>query len=263
MRIAMGLLCVLLCVPLLRAGEEKDVEARLRELQDIVGEAQARLKAGRVEEANELLRQAEEIQRELHQVREERDDRVNLVNAVEHLQAAEKFLRQAGRKDAAGAVERLAAELRGSLEPRERGDREADMVRHHLEILRIAMHGLLEAEKRDAADRVEHAIHARELSLQGRRDEEANHIRESAPPPGELAELLLVSAALWREFGQPGKAEQVEELARWLQERPRQGPGRERREGGGELAERVAGLERRMEHLEVTLKELIAQLKRK
>jgi len=98
----------------------------------------------------------------------------------------------------------------------ERGERpggEREFLRHQIEVLRLAMHALREAERGDAVELVERAIRAREVTLEGRRDDEAQQIREHAPPPPELADILGMAADLWRKFDKPDKAEEVARLA--------------------------------------------------
>ena len=75
--------------------------------------------------------------------------------------------------------------------------REVEIVKHRIEVLRIAMHGLMEIEAIDAANLVEHRIHYYELALAGRRDEEAMRIRKSAPTPDKLVGPLKRAAEAW------------------------------------------------------------------
>jgi hypothetical protein len=151
--------------------------------------------------------------------------------------------------------DRPVAERRDPERP-ERGERpgdEREFLRHQIEVLRLAMHALREAERGDAVELVERAIHAREVTLEGRRDDEAHMIREHAPPPHELAEILGMAVDLWREFDNPEKAEEVARLAQALRAPRDRGPERER-DRDRERVER----ERRRVHAVVG----IAQLKR-
>lgn len=65
----------------------------------------------------------------------------------------------------------------------------------------------------DAMELVERAIRAREVTAEGRRDDEAHQIRERAPGREQLAEVLGAAAGLWREFDNQDKAEAVARLA--------------------------------------------------
>ena len=84
--------------------------------------------------------------------------------------------------EARNARERVEREQTGVRE-RERSERptERDMLKQQVEVLKIALHALMEAEKRDAAEVLERAIRAREVTLEERRDDEAHMIRERAP----------------------------------------------------------------------------------
>lgn len=73
---------------------------------------------------------------------------------------------------------------------------EAKEVRRRLKVMRTALKAFVEAGQHDRAHLVELAMHSRELSLEGRRDAEANSIREAAPDRGTLAELLANASEL-------------------------------------------------------------------
>ena len=144
--------------------------------------------------------------------------------------------------------DRPAAERRERQRP-ERGERpgsEREFLRHRIEVLRLAMHALREAERGDAVELVERAIRAAEVTLEGRRDDEAHAIREHAPPPPELAEVLGMAADLWRKFDKPDKAEEVARLAAALR-----APRERERERDGNRAERGEREERRREPRDV------------
>jgi hypothetical protein len=102
-----------------------------------------------------------------------------------------------------------------------------------MEIMRLAMPALREAERRDAVEMLERAIHARELMLAGRDDDEAHQIRERAPSRGQLAEILRMASGLWKEFDNEDKSEIVGRLAAEFAgrgAREREVPAGERRE---------------------------------
>jgi len=79
--------------------------------------------------------------------------------------------------------------------------------------MRYALHALAEADKKDATDLLERAIHSRELALEGRRDEEAARIREGAPSRGAQIELLMMAERILKELGQTERAVAVGRLA--------------------------------------------------
>ena len=134
------------------------------------------------------------------------------------------------------------------------------------------MPALREGERRDAAGLLEHAIHARELALEGRRDDEAQRIRETAPNRGQLSEILGLASRLWSEFGHEERAHAVGELAEQMrarvhrerddraqreQDRPRR-EARDRRE----QPDRYQAAMERIERLEVHLKRLAEAMER-
>lgn len=146
---------------------------------------------------------------------------VERLEQEEHLEEAEQLLREI-----LGLAERLEHHIARVEERHHRDhdhervhDREHEHAVHQLEVMRIAHHGLLEAERRDAADLLEHTIHARELALESRRDEDAMHIRETAPDRGAQVDLLLLASEIWNEFGHEHKAELVADLAEEMAER--------------------------------------------
>jgi len=143
------------------------------------------------------------------------------------------------------------------------GEGERARAKRHMEIMRIAMHGLLEAEKEDAAHRIEQVLHLYELSLAGERDE-ARKAREKAPNSGQLAELLLHAADLWKEFGHEGKAGQCHELGRFYQQRWKQQRAREKKAEAPRTDRdaKLAELEERLEKLHRMARELTNELER-
>ena len=111
-------------------------------------------------------------------------------------------------------------------EEREPGERptERDILRQQVEVFKIALAGLLEAEKKDAAEVLQRAIRAREVMLEGRRDDEAHQIRERAPSRGQLAEILAMAAGVWREFNNREKAASVGRVAKEFANQPGERP---------------------------------------
>ncbi len=99
---------------------------------------------------------------------------------------------------------------------RERPKSEREVALHQLEVMRMALHALKEAERGDAAELLTLAIRAREVMLEGRRDEEAQSIRERAPNREQLIEILSMAANLWREFGNADKGAVIGQLAEKL-----------------------------------------------
>ncbi len=217
------------------AQDEREIDQVRERISHMIHEADDLQAAGRTEKAQVLREEAAKLKRHLverieHAKRGERgSDRHEIMEGLERGIVA---LKKLGREEEAHHLQRLAAEVRQDSEPRRReGERtERQVAIEQIEIMQMAMPALREGERRDAADLLEHAIHARKLGLEGRRDEEAAHIRESAPSLGNQAEILMLAAELWQEFGNREKAQAVGHLGRQFaeQSRARQRRGQER-----------------------------------
>ena len=115
-------------------------------------------------------------------------------------------------------------------EDRARGERpksEREVALNQLEVMRMALHALKETERNDAVEMLTLAIRAREMMLEGRRDEEAQRVRERAPDRQQLAEILSIASKLWREFDNADKSVAVGRLAEQFS-RSRERPVREK-----------------------------------
>ena len=135
---------------------------------------------------------------------------------AEILAMAADLWREFDKPDKAAVVGELAERLARRPRARERerrGESEREVVQRQIEIMRYALHALAEAEKKDAADLLERAIHSRELALEGRRDEEAMRIRQGAPSRGAQIELLMMAERILKELGQTERAVAVGRLA--------------------------------------------------
>lgn len=99
-------------------------------------------------------------------------------------------------------------------EKRDRPKTEREVALHQLEVMKMALPALREADRKEAVVLLERGIRVREVNLEGRRDEEANVLRQRAPNRQQLAEILAAASRLWREFGKADKAEAVGRLAR-------------------------------------------------
>ena len=143
---------------------------------------------------------------------------------------------------------------------------EIQEARRQLEVLRVAFHGLREGEKREAMERMEHAIHVLELDIAGRRDEEAQEIRKRGPDRGERIELLRLAAKLWDGFGHEEKARTIRELAEQMarqasDRRPEAGEReREREERFEMLQHQIHELRQAVERLEERVRVLHRRL---
>lgn len=216
-------------------GARRELEAAKQRIHAMMREAEELQEAGRLDavergrdRANQLAgRVKQQLERHQRARSKETEHLHNVLEGLEHGMAA---LRELGRHEELEALERVAHEVRRELEgrrdrpqrERERGHRsenEREVARHQLEVMRMAMPALREGERKDAAELLERAIHARELALEGRRDDEAGRIRESAPNRGQQAEILGLASRLWAEFGHEERAHAVGELAEQMRAR--------------------------------------------
>ncbi len=241
----------LLCLPLMPAlaGDDENLrelqqaERRVKELMAHAAELEA---DGQHDKAAEYRAKAKDLyahikgaQKKTKKQRAKKHKRGgDLINTLEGLEQGIVALRKLGKKEEAAHLQEIAAGVRrrieGGKKQKQRGMGERELVKNHIETLRIAMHGFQEAEKREWAEQIEHAIHARELGLEGRRDEEAIHIRKTAPSDGHLAELLHVAAKYYSEWGHPDRAERVAKLSEWFGHRWNdQKAGKKKRERAG------------------------------
>jgi hypothetical protein len=160
---------------------------------------------------------------------DERADRHRAI--IEHLEHAIVALNELGNTEIAMELDRVTDLIRDRVrrneQRRERRDSdrrdndrregsERDIVRGQIEALRSALSVLREAKREDAADLVHRAIRAREIMLEGRRDEEARTMRERAPRREQVRELLGLSVELCQDFGQHERAEELARAAREL-----------------------------------------------
>jgi hypothetical protein len=271
-------------------GQEREIAAAKERLHAMLDEAALLEQGGHREEAARLRAEADALKEKIMQAkarlggrdapREPREEALH--NLEKAIGALEKAGYEGMAKELRGMADRLGAEIkrvglvetdegfRRNLRAKARGE-DADFWHRNMDTLRIALKGLAEAERRDAADLVERAIHARKLKLEGRKDDEAREIMRNAPDDAQLAELLLMAAGCWREFKQPEQAAQCEELGRFFQQRalkeqeappPKRGdPEARRREGReGPGPERVQQIEARLDRIEEMLHDLVQRL---
>lgn len=302
-----ALVLIVVFIPVTQSlGQDEDAQRELegarQRIHAMMREAEELQEAGRLDAAEKMRQNAHEmatrIEEHLNRQRHaQAEDAEHLHGVLEGLERGMVALRELGRHEELGALERVAHEVRRELEGRRertqhqrtraRGEgNEREMARHQLEILRMAMPALREGERKDAADLLERAIHARELALEGIRNEKAQQVRKSAPNRAQLAEILGLSSRLWREFGHKERAQAVGKLAEQMsarihrerddhaqreQERPRREArdrredrdrpeARERRER--ERPDRYQAAMERIERLEAQIKRLGAGLER-
>lgn len=151
-----------------------------------------------------------------------------------------------------GLAEQYQEQAQKRAARKKQGATEQEVLKRHMEILRVARHGLLEAEKKDAAHRIEQVLHVYELAIEGQR-EKAMKAREKAPNSGQLTELLFYASRIWAEFGHETKAGQCKELGqyyrqRWQQQKEReQRAADERKRAADQKSNAAVGQNRRLE----------------
>ena len=216
-------------------GARRELEAARERIHAMLREAEELREAGRLDAAERVRDRAnqlaERVEQQLEQHQRARSDEAeHLHNVLEGLEHGMAALRELGRHEELQALERVAHDVRRELQGRRdhrqrererahRSEKEREVAQHHLEIMRMAMPALREGERKDAAELLEHAIRARERVLEGRRDDEARRIRETAPNRGQLGEILGLASRLWAEFGHEERARAVGELAEQMRAR--------------------------------------------
>ena len=281
-------------------GARRELELARERIHAMMREAQELQETGRLDAAERVRDRANQLagrieqQLERHQ-RARSDEAEHLHNVLEGLEHGMAALRELGRHEELEALERVAHDVRQELRGRRdrphperershRSENEREVALHQLEIMRMAMPALREGGHKDAAELLEHAIHARELALVGRRDDEAQHIRETAPNRGQLSEILGLASRLWGEFGHEVRARAVGDLAEQMrarvhrerdkraqreQDRPRR-EARDRREDRDrpaarerrEQPDRYQAAMERIERLEIHMKRLAEAMER-
>lgn len=195
--------------------KDREVDRLGEQIHSLLQQADELRAAGQHDAAREKVARAEQIERRLaeHLAEERRKDygEAELKKIMQGLEHGIGALKALGKNDLAEALARVAKEVRG----RREGPREED-AKKQIEIMQMAMKAFREKDRHDAAERVERAIHAFKLSLAGRRDQEANEIRERAPKRPELAELMARAGEIYRELRMIDRAEMVEGLGRRL-----------------------------------------------
>jgi hypothetical protein len=249
MRLLFGVL--LLAIAAAAAPEREELRAKIQAMLD---EAALLEQAGRADEAARLRDEATALK--IKAAGDQDDPRMQaLANLEKAIGALDKAGYEGMAADLRGMAERLRAEIKGA-----RADRpDADFWRRNLDTLRIARKALLEKGRADAADVMERAIRARELMLEGRPGE-----AKGGPDDAQLAEILTNAGQCWREFKQPERALQCEELGNYLRHQMRKQGGdaqREKvrdREGGPD--DRMARVEERLDRMERMLHETLDRL---
>ena len=133
-------------------------------------------------------------------------------------------------------------------------------IRETMETLEIALHGLLEAERAEAADAMERILRAYRVHVEGRTDAEARRIQEAMPGVEAQIELLRMAARIWAEFGHERRAERIAALADRIVERER--GRRKARDRAPDRRGEVERLEAQMAELRAAMERMAGELER-
>ncbi|MCH7870120.1 MAG: hypothetical protein IID33_00305 [Planctomycetes bacterium] len=255
----------------------RDIEAAKERIHRLQREAEELQEAGRHDKADALRHEARQLEERLDRrlERREQEERGGEASRIlERLEMGMAALRELGRHEELERLEHIAAGLRERLRhqarQRRRGDDERDAALRNLKIMRYAVEALAESQHPDAADLVERALRAREMALEGRRDEEARRMRASGPDRAQLVELLAMAGEILQDRGRSERAAAVGQLSGQLHERLRRDRRRPRetdRRGGADrlqrfmervetLEQRLTGIERMMERLHKAIETL-------
>ncbi|HIM31010.1 MAG TPA: hypothetical protein EYG57_15865, partial [Planctomycetes bacterium] len=148
-----------------------------------------------------------------------RETAPKLGQRVELMMFASRKLREAGKKEEAGAVGNLAEQLMVRLRAQqkrgqkgkqggsgsEKGEKaavkrestEQKVAAGQIEVMQIALAALREGERRDSVDIVNRAIQARQIRLKTLKGKEAKYVLEREPKLEQTVEALAVAAGLW------------------------------------------------------------------
>jgi hypothetical protein len=247
-------------------GNEREIEQAEKKVRALLREAEELQEAGRGEEADRLRRKADELRAAIERSLEHRrrkQEHAGRGEAKEILQGLERgihALRRLKRHEEAERLMEIAGHVKKELAHRARAEQETEVARWQIRVLRFGVEALVKAKRHDGADLLERALHARKLTLEGRRDEEAMQIRRRAPGPEDQAELLRVAADLLAEWGQKERAAAVDKLAKQLLEKRRRREEPERAEHVERVMHEIERLHQRVEHLEQVIAELREQV---
>lgn len=205
---ALGLLSTLLLLmpATAQSAQEREIEA-----------ARQRVRA--------LRQEAEQLQERIAAAERRREQegrgRAN-EEILQGLRQGMAALRALGAMDALEHLERIAAELeqRGGRREPLASDNRVTLRDEEIEVMRLAIRGLVEAEHIDAAEILERAIEVSQAARRARTDRAIAELRQEAPSLGNRIEALLLAERVYREFDAPDRADMVGRYARSLMEQP-------------------------------------------
>ncbi len=225
-RLILPLAALLLCLQSVSAQENPNAErlaARLEMLQNALEQLKEVNNAEATERTEqqiaELRAALAKVREQAGQVRRERREQPNREALVGRVMSAVEALEALGRTEDARRLGAVLRELQGQRESRQtenrerEGQSEARAGRSQARAIRIAVEALNASGRKDGARQLELAARSIEMAIEGRRDEEAQEIREAAPSRGNRAEWMMLASRILREKGQREAATVVERIA--------------------------------------------------
>jgi hypothetical protein len=245
-----------------RENQAREIAAAKKRVNVLMSEAEELMQAGRVNQAERLLRQAKELKSRLRRAEsrvgggreKERTGRGREFHGLfHHLEGAVHALRELDRGEQAERLSALAKELRQSLtrhsgERDERSDghrrgRDREQLQWELNMFRLAKAMFREVKKNNLVELVEQSMHARELKIVGRRDRGAQEIMHAQPSVGNEVELLAYASQLYKKHGAGEKAAGLAKLAKQLSSGKKTHKKNEKEKKRKKLTERQAALQ--------------------
>ncbi len=245
-----ALLILFAMSPARAADDDREMERARKHVQEIIRKAQDLRSHGDLEGARDAMREAMRVRQEVRrnqmhrEGREQRervgrdrhdDPREELIHVIEGLKHGVEALQHIGRHDEAERLIDICHEVSRKLEhveremdegqrhrdhgmdeEREHRDRDMDEERHHLDVARTAVMAFRKTERHEDGKRLQHAIKAHELELEGRDDERARRYRDEAPDIEEVIHLLHEASGIWEEWGREHEAHALRELAEFI-----------------------------------------------
>lgn len=207
------------------------------------------------------------LEAELHRMRDHAhamEAEVEGLRSRMHAMTYEREREAMHLEERAHALEREHAERE-----HERHDRnEGGHAKTVHELMRTAIEVLVETDRVDLAEKMEHALHASKLEREGAHGPDAMHVRETAPSAGNTAEILMHVANQLKEGGHEKQAERMRGLGReWMQRaeheremQGREGVDHEARQAFERLHGRIAEVEERLAAMTNRLEEVLARM---
>jgi len=224
-----------LLLPAAWAGEdEANLERAMKQLHELVRQAEELQAAGRHDEAEKVRAKAQALKAEIHlhmvaqhKAKEGGGDRDGhqrelreILQGLEHGMVA---LKRLGRPDDVERLGKVAEDVRRQLREHEGHDRKHDEGRkdlgNRLEVTMVAVKALAEAGRERDVDVLERAVRGLRMDFEGRRDEESNRWRRESPGVEDQIELLRLASRILAEQGKPDRSEMVAKLAEELTSR--------------------------------------------